>query len=79
MVQSSGAIVSDDEITWSGTVASDEAITLIFVATYTSGDGQKVINTAWYSHTSISGSAETSFIPAESKSFVYIPLVLKKY
>jgi uncharacterized repeat protein (TIGR01451 family) len=49
------------EITWSGTVAAGEAITLTFVVTHTGDYAEVVTNTARYSHTTSSGSDDAGF------------------
>jgi uncharacterized repeat protein (TIGR01451 family)/CSLREA domain-containing protein len=74
--QPNGATESDDEITWNGHVAVNNVVTFTFVVTHTGDYGDIVTNTAEYSHTIGSGSADATFI-VESMNFIYMPLVLR--
>jgi uncharacterized repeat protein (TIGR01451 family) len=60
-VQQNGASVAGDEITWNGTVAAGNAVTITFVVRHTGNFGDVVINTAEYEHTTGSGSDTASF------------------
>jgi uncharacterized repeat protein (TIGR01451 family)/CSLREA domain-containing protein len=74
--QPDGAAESDDKITWNGNVAVNNVVTFTFVVTHTGDYGDIVTNTAEYSHTIGSGSADATFI-VESMNFIYMPLVLR--
>jgi len=56
----SGAAVSNDEITWRGTVTAGESITWTWAATHT-GFGGVITNTAEFSGTTQTGTAEAVF------------------
>jgi uncharacterized repeat protein (TIGR01451 family)/CSLREA domain-containing protein len=60
-IESHGATVTDDEITWSGVVTASESITFAFTATHTGGYGEIVTNTAEFSGTAQAGSAQAVF------------------
>jgi hypothetical protein len=70
-----GANVSNDQITWSGTVTAGQAITFTFVVHHVGMYGDVVTNTARYSHASGSGSDEAAFT-VEARRTVFLPLVL---
>jgi uncharacterized repeat protein (TIGR01451 family) len=55
VTQPAGAAENLDQITWSGTVSGNQAVTFRFVATHTGSFGEVVSNTAVFSHTSGSG------------------------
>jgi uncharacterized repeat protein (TIGR01451 family)/CSLREA domain-containing protein len=76
VIQPSGADESDDEITWDGQVLANNVVTFTFVVTHTGDPGDIVTNTAEYSHTIGSDSAEAAFT-VESMNFIYLPLVLR--
>jgi uncharacterized repeat protein (TIGR01451 family) len=59
--QPAGAAVSDDEITWSGTIAANTTITFTFVVTHVGDYGDIVNNTATFSATSFISEATASF------------------
>ena len=59
--QPAGAVEMGDEITWSGTVTANEAITFTFIVTHTGDYGDVVTNTAEYSGTNSVGTAEAVF------------------
>jgi uncharacterized repeat protein (TIGR01451 family) len=72
--QPAGATESNDEITWSGTVTASEAITFTFIVTHVGDYGDVVINTAEFSGTTITGTAQAGFTVeqlAASVTFVY--------
>ncbi|MBN1920232.1 MAG: ExeM/NucH family extracellular endonuclease [Anaerolineae bacterium] len=56
-----GAAVAADEITWSGTVTASEAITFTFTANHVGDYGDVVTNTAAFSGTTQTGTAEAVF------------------
>jgi hypothetical protein len=73
-----GANVSNDQITWSGTVTAGQAITFTFTAHHVGQYGDVVTNTARYSHASGSGSDEATF-SVETIRIVLLPLVLSHF
>jgi uncharacterized repeat protein (TIGR01451 family) len=56
-----GATQANDQIRWQGQVTAMEAITFTFLVSHVGTYGDQVTNTAEYSHTSGSGSAEAGF------------------
>jgi hypothetical protein len=72
----SGAGVTDDEITWSGTVTAGEAITLAYMVDHVGLYDDVVTNRARYSHASGSGSDEATFAVEEGLP-LYLPLITK--
>jgi hypothetical protein len=70
-----GANVSNDQITWSGTVTAGQAITFTFIANHVGLYGDSVTNIAQYSHASGRGSDEATFI-VQAGSNVFLPLVI---
>jgi uncharacterized repeat protein (TIGR01451 family) len=74
IVQPTGAAVSADEITWSGTVTASTAISFTFVVTHVGDYGDAVTNTAEFSGTNNAGTAEAVFTVAgvnADVTFVY--------
>ena len=59
--QPDGATVSNDEITWSGTLTAGTAITFAFTAQHVGNYGDVVTNTADFSGTEETGSAQAVF------------------
>ncbi len=59
--QPAGAVVSGDEITWSGAVTTGEVISFTFAVTHVGNYGDVVTNTAEFSGTNNSGTAEAVF------------------
>jgi uncharacterized repeat protein (TIGR01451 family) len=59
--QPAGAIVSGDQLTWSGTVTAGEAISFTFVVAHVGNYGDVVTNIAEFSGTNGSGTAEATF------------------
>ncbi len=72
--QPAGAIVADDEITWSGDIASKEAITFTFIATYNGDYGVVISNTAVFSNSARIISDTVLFSIMHS---VYLPVVMQ--
>ncbi len=60
-IDNPGANVSNDEITWNGTLTNNSVLTFTFVATHTGSYGEVVANTALFSGTLQTGSASASF------------------
>ena len=59
--QPAGAVVSGDEITWSGAVTTGEVISFTFAVTHVGNYGDVVTNTAEFSGTNNAGSAQATF------------------
>jgi uncharacterized repeat protein (TIGR01451 family) len=60
-INSSGANVSADQITWNGAISIGQSITLTFVVTHVGSYGDVVTNTAQFDHSSRSGSSNATF------------------
>jgi len=60
-VENPAASVANDEITWNGTVTATSAITFTFAVTYTGAAADSVVNTAEFSSTTQTGSADATF------------------
>lgn len=63
-----GAAVAADEITWSGTVTASEAITFTFTANHVGNYGDVITNTAEFSGTTQTGTADAAFTVANLSS-----------
>lgn len=59
--QPAGATVTSDEINWTGSIESGEAITFTFVANQDAAYGETITNTAEFSGDTASGTAEAAF------------------
>jgi hypothetical protein len=70
-----GAILHNNQIVWQGTVTAGQYISFTFVATHTGRYDEQVTNAAVFSHSSGSGSAQTTFGVEPYR--VYLPGVLK--
>lgn len=72
-----GAVMSADELTWNGAVASDTSITFTFAVTHLVGINMTVVNTAEFSGTLQTGSDSatyaTLFTPPYSQGFDTCP------
>jgi len=81
-VQPSSAVYENGVITWTGGLAGNASVTLVFTATLGTDPSlynQTVINTAYYrSDNAGSGSAQASFATAR-RYYIYLPLVMKNY
>jgi uncharacterized repeat protein (TIGR01451 family) len=81
-VQQSGAVYENGVITWTGTVAGDGQVTLVFTATLGTDSGlynRTVVNTARFvSDNAGSGSAQATFTTAR-RYWVYLPLVMRNW
>jgi uncharacterized repeat protein (TIGR01451 family) len=81
-VQQSGAVYENGVITWTGTVAGDGQVTLVFTATLGTDSGlynRTVVNTARFvSDNAGSGSAQATFATAR-RYWVYLPLVMRNW
>jgi uncharacterized repeat protein (TIGR01451 family) len=72
--QPAGANVDvTDVLTWNGAVTMGEAITFTLVVTHTGDYAETVVNTALYSHTSGSGSAQATFTVQSSSGMLIRP------
>jgi hypothetical protein len=74
IAQPAGMIHQGGTITWAGTLAGGASITAVFTATHTGGCGYAITNTAYFSGTTQSGSAEAAFYVAPLIR-LYLPLV----
>jgi len=81
-VQQSGAVYENGVITWTGTVAGDGQVTLVFTATLGTDSGlynRTVVNTARFaSDNAGSGSATATFTTAR-RYYIYLPLVMRNW
>ncbi len=65
------AVVSNDIITWTGTVTATEAITFTFITTHTGNYGEVVTNTATFSGTVVTGTAQAAFsVPTNTPDMI---------
>ncbi len=60
-INRSGAVATNDVITWTGNVTANQSITFTFVATHTGNYADVVTNTAQFYHMSGSGSSSATF------------------
>ncbi|MBK8984725.1 MAG: ExeM/NucH family extracellular endonuclease [Chloroflexi bacterium] len=75
--QPAGASEAGNEITWSGTVTNGESITFTFTADQTGDYGDTITNTAEYSGTTTTGTAQAAFTVESLEgdiTFVYYDL-----
>jgi uncharacterized repeat protein (TIGR01451 family) len=75
--QPQGAVVTDGELTWQGTVIAATPVTFAFVIGYLGGEGDVVTNTVEITHTSATANAQAVFLVTTSFN-VYLPVVLKQ-
>jgi hypothetical protein len=71
-----GAAVTDDEITWNGTVTAGQAITLSFVVDHVGRYADVVTNTATYNHAS-GGGRDSATFTVQERPQLYLPLLVK--
>lgn len=71
-----GAQVTDNVITWEGTLGVMGSVNLIFAATHTGGFGNMVTNTVQYGYLSGGGSDAAAF-SVEVGHRVYLPLIIR--
>ncbi len=75
--QPGGVITAGKTITWTGTVSGAEQIELSFVVSHTGSTDNIITNTAYYSHTSGTGSGDAAFTVSSSGNDIYLPIILK--
>jgi len=73
--QPEGVNVQGTWITWTGSLATGEAITLTFVVNQTADPGETITNTAHFSHTTGNGTASTAFTVEASPTLSIIKSV----
>ena len=80
--QPSGVVQSGNVITWTGTVAGNDQVTLVFTATLGTDSGlynRTVVNTAYFvSDNAGGGSAQAAFATARRYT-IYLPLVMRNW
>ncbi len=77
-IEQSAAMETSDEITWTGTVTNNEAITISFVVSHTGDYDEIITNTAEYSHssmTSVATATATFYVASDTPNLSILKTV----
>jgi uncharacterized repeat protein (TIGR01451 family) len=79
--QPAGATYAAGQVSWTGELAVEEEVVLVFTAVHTGSYGQTITNTAWFTSADDTGQASVAFTvedePVEEEYILFLPVLVK--